>query len=170
MGLLKGIDPILTADLLWVLRSAGHGDTIAIVDCNFPAAEVAAKTSTGRHIHLPGLTAPVVCRAIGSVLPLDYFVEAPIEFMTPDGPGGYGNTLGGVTETDAEPLMREVWTQSISALGLDSSGRVSGVPRTDFYDVARKAFAVVQTGERRPYANFIVKKGVIGPDGTDLRP
>ena len=47
-GLLKGIDPILTAELLYVLRMAGHGDSIAIVDCNFPAAEVASKTFYGK--------------------------------------------------------------------------------------------------------------------------
>lgn len=47
-GLLKGIDPILTAELLYVLRMAGHGDVISIVDCNFPAAEVASKTFHGK--------------------------------------------------------------------------------------------------------------------------
>ena len=41
-GLLKGLDPILTADLLHVLRSAGHGDVIAVVDVNFPAVECSA--------------------------------------------------------------------------------------------------------------------------------
>lgn len=46
-GLLKGIDPVLTAELLYVLRMAGHGDVISIVDCNFPAAEVASKTFHG---------------------------------------------------------------------------------------------------------------------------
>jgi hypothetical protein len=56
-GLLKGIDPILTADLLHVLRSAGHGDNIVIVDCNFPAAQVATRTTTGKHIELAGVTA-----------------------------------------------------------------------------------------------------------------
>ncbi len=47
-GLLKGLDPILTAELLYVLRMAGHGDVISIVDCNFPAAEVASKTFYGK--------------------------------------------------------------------------------------------------------------------------
>jgi hypothetical protein len=47
-GLLKGIDPLLTAELLYVLRMAGHGDVISIVDCNFPAAEVASKTFYGK--------------------------------------------------------------------------------------------------------------------------
>ena len=46
-GLLKGLDPLLSADLLYTLRRAGHGDVIAVVDCNFPAVEVASKTTTG---------------------------------------------------------------------------------------------------------------------------
>ena len=54
-GLLKGIDPVLTADLLHVLRSAGHGDNIVVVDCNFPAAQVASCTTTGKHIELAGV-------------------------------------------------------------------------------------------------------------------
>jgi L-fucose mutarotase len=53
--LLKGISPILTADLLHVLRSAGHGDEIALVDCNFPAAECATKTVSGKCITLAGV-------------------------------------------------------------------------------------------------------------------
>ena len=55
-GLLKQIDPILSADLLWVLRSMGHGDKLVICDVNFPAAEVATKTTTGKHIFLEGGT------------------------------------------------------------------------------------------------------------------
>jgi hypothetical protein len=53
--LLQGIDPLLTADLLHVLRSAGHGDEIVLVDCNFPAAEVATHTISGQHIQLAGV-------------------------------------------------------------------------------------------------------------------
>ena len=53
-GLLKNIDPILSAELLHVLRSMGHGDKLVICDVNFPAAEVATKTITGKHIFLEG--------------------------------------------------------------------------------------------------------------------
>ena len=53
-GLLKSIDPILSADLLHILRSMGHGDKLVICDVNFPAAEVASKTVSGKHIFLEG--------------------------------------------------------------------------------------------------------------------
>lgn len=54
MGLLRGLAPLLTADMLHMLRSAGHGDRIVLVDCNFPAFEVASKTVYGKAITLAG--------------------------------------------------------------------------------------------------------------------
>ena len=99
MGLLKNIDPLLTADLLYVLRAMGHGDMLAVVDCNFPAVEVATKvctkgcvclcalcrlrlicdcvmqTTTGKLVVLAGSNAPDTLDAITSVLPIDAFVD-----------------------------------------------------------------------------------------------
>jgi hypothetical protein len=77
LGLLKGMDPMLTADLLHVLRSAGHGDEITLVDCNFPAASTATKTVTGVPIVLAGCDLPTAVDAICSIMPLDFFVECP---------------------------------------------------------------------------------------------
>ena len=68
MGLLKGINPLLTADLLYTLRSMGHGDRLAIVDCNFPASEVAKKTTSKTHIVLTS-DLPDTIDAVCSVLP-----------------------------------------------------------------------------------------------------
>ena len=65
-GLLKGIDPLLTAELLYALRRAGHGDVIAVVDCNFPAVEVATKTTTGTLVEL-ACDCPTALDAIASV-------------------------------------------------------------------------------------------------------
>ena len=66
MGLLKGLDPLLTADLLYTLRSMGHGDTLCVCDCNFPAAEVASKTTSKAHIVLTS-DLPSALNAIMSV-------------------------------------------------------------------------------------------------------
>lgn len=77
LGLLKGMNPILTADLLHVLRSAGHGDEITLVDCNFPAASTATKTVTGAPIILAGVDLPTAVDAICSIMPLDFFVDCP---------------------------------------------------------------------------------------------
>ena len=110
LGLLKGMDGLLTADLLHVLRSAGHGDEICLVDwcapltdplrsvrvggcgltarwrarSNFPAASTAVKTVTGAPIVLAGIDLPSAVDSICSIMPLDFFVECPALYMAPE--------------------------------------------------------------------------------------
>ena len=71
--MLKTIPPLLTPDALHALASMGHGDELAIVDANFPAARVAAQGGA-RLVQLAGADAPQVLRAVLQVLPLDDFV------------------------------------------------------------------------------------------------
>ena len=159
LGLLKNIPPILSADLLHILRSAGHGDQISIVDCNFPALEVGSKTTTGKHIELVGVDLPEAVEAICELLPLDYFIECPAEYMIPS-PGN-----------ETPPLATEVHDKMKAAISKSSSVNVQGLERFAFYEAARESFAVIQCGgERRPYGNVILTKGVVGPDGKDLKP
>ena len=74
--MLLGIDPLLTPDLLMILRAMGHGDEIAIVDANYPA-----KSNAKRLVRLDGADATQALNAILSVLPLDSFVKAPANCM-----------------------------------------------------------------------------------------
>mmetsp|Transcript_24315 Transcript_24315/g.44632 ORF Transcript_24315/g.44632 Transcript_24315/m.44632 type:complete len:162 (+) Transcript_24315:32-517(+) len=161
MGLLKNLDPLLTADLLYILRLAGHGDEILICDCNFPAYEVAQKTTTGKLVTLAGADAPEACAAICSLLPLDYFVDQPVAQMSPQ---------EGVSLPAEGAAVHAAFASALQKAGhVDIS--IESIPRFGFYERARQTFAVVQAAkERRPYGNFILKKGVIGPDGKDLRP
>ena len=156
--MLKNLSPLLTADLLHALRSMGHGDEVLICDVNFPAFEVATHTTSKRLIQL-SVSLPEAIDAILSVFPVDCFVPTPIYYMCPD----QGLTM------PAEG--RQVVDECILAIKRHS-GDVHIAPRhrSDFYGEARKVFFVLQTVERRPYANFVVKKGVIGPDGKDLKP
>ena len=71
--MLKGIDPLLSPDLLASLRAMGHGDEIAIVDGNYPALEHAR-----RLIRLDGHGIVAVVNAILSLLPIDDFVAEAI--------------------------------------------------------------------------------------------
>lgn len=161
MGLLKGIDPILTADLLWALRAMGHGDRLAIVDCNFPAASVAKSTFSGKDPIILTVSLPEAVAAICELLPLDYFSEnSPVFYMAPQ--EGVGMPLEG-TE-----VINELKSAIAAAASPDIS--IDPVERFKFYEEARKCFAIVQTLERRPYGNAILVKGVIGPDGKDLKP
>jgi L-fucose mutarotase len=165
MGLLKGIDPLLTPDLLWVLRSMGHGDKICIVDVNFPACEVATKTTTKKHIILP-VSLPQAVNAIASVLPLDYFVDHNTDYAAGIMSPSHGLTLpteGEQVRDETQNVLNHHYNQTITS-------SLRSVERFEFYQAARSCFAVVQTMERRPYGNIILQKGVIGPDGKDLKP
>ena len=144
--MLHGLDPLLTADLLHALRAMGHGDTIAIVDANFPATSHAR-----RLIVTPGTDASAMLRAILSVLPVDDFIAQPLLTMQ----------VVGAADT-VPPAVTEL-TEIATAAGIAGSA-IGTKERQDFYRATSAAFAVVQTGDRRLYANVIVTKGVIRAD------
>ena len=146
--MLWGIDPLLDADLLYALRRMGHGDEIAIVDANFPAASVANSTVTGQPISLAGVSAARAVEALLSVMPLDAFVPDPAMRMEVTGDAA---TL--------PPVQQEVQQAVDRAVG--RSQPLVGVERFAFYERAAQAFAIVVTGERRHYGCFLFKKGVL---------
>src|SRR5262245_45479798 len=74
-SLLKKIDPLLNADVLYALRAMGHGDRVVLCDTNFPADSVARQTVLGRLLRIDAADCPRVARAILSVMPLDTFVD-----------------------------------------------------------------------------------------------
>lgn len=142
--MLHNIDPILCPDLLHALRAMGHGDTIVLADANFPA------TSTGpRCIRADGVDASQMLRAVLSVMPLDTYVDAPAQSMAVVG-----------NPEDVPDAVQDF--QSIIDSAADAPARITPVERYAFYDLAAKAFVIVQTGERRLYGNLILTKGVIG--------
>ena len=141
--MLKGIDPLLTPGLLHALAAMGHGDTIAIVDANFPAAAMARQL-----IEVAGASAPEVLHAVLSVLPIDASATPP------------AFTMGVVGDPDAvpEPVADFAAVLTDHALGDCEIGRLE---RQAFYTAARSAFAVVRTSEIRPYGNILLVKGVV---------
>ncbi len=141
--MLKGLDPLLSPDLLHVLAQMGHGDEIALVDRNFPAV-----SASRRLIRLDGCDLISAARAVLSVLPLDTFVEHPMAAMQ------VVDTPGVVPEVQQEvfALARQIENRDIA---------IEPVDRFAFYERARHAFAVVATSEVRPYGCLILVKGVI---------
>mmetsp|Transcript_15565 Transcript_15565/g.19757 ORF Transcript_15565/g.19757 Transcript_15565/m.19757 type:complete len:178 (-) Transcript_15565:122-655(-) len=177
MGLLKGIDPLLSADLLHILRSMGHGDKLCIVDCNFPAASIAKQTSSQKHVMI-SVPLPQALDAICSVLPLDHFVTCPAFYMCPQDAAAHIDSVDNDTDIDVDtdamdklPVEGvEVITEAKKVILKHSGVHTMPMKRFDFYEEAKTCFAVVQTMERRPYGNIIFVKGCVGPDGKDLKP
>lgn len=151
--MLKSIDPILNADVLYALRAMGHGDDLVICDTNFPADSVARQTALGRLLRIDGVTAGRAARAILSLLPLDSFVDKPASRMEVVG-----------QPDDVPVVQKEVQAEIDAAEG--RAWPMGSIDRFAFYDLAKNAYCVIQTGERRFYGCFIFKKGVIPPDVT----
>jgi L-fucose mutarotase len=146
--MLKGIDPLLSPDLLAILRAMGHGDEIAIVDANFPAA-----SSARRLVRLDGVSATAVLDAILSVMPLDEFVPAAAWRMQV------------VDMPEAEQPIFATFREILAAREGQTIGLAS-LERFAFYERAKTAYAIVATGEARLYGNVILKKGIIRPPST----
>jgi L-fucose mutarotase len=143
--MLKGLDPMLGPDLLAILRAMGHGDELAIVDANFPAAACAR-----RLVRLDGMAAPRVLAAVLSVLPLDDFVDSPATRMAVVG------------DAAAIPEICREFAELVDK----ADGRavpLAAIERFAFYRRAREAFAIIATGETRLYGNLLLRKGVIRP-------
>lgn len=141
--MLKNLGVLHTPELLHILASMGHGDEIALVDANFPAVSIAH-----RLVRLDGANLPAAVEACMQLIPLDTFVPEAVFRMKP------------VHAPDEIPEVQS----ECQAIIDKSEGRhveMTGITREEFYERARKAFAVVYTPERRAYGCLILKKGVI---------
>jgi L-fucose mutarotase len=141
--MLKGIDPLLHPDLLFVLAQMGHGDELAVVDRNYPAG------STGRRVvRLDGADIDQALRAILTVFPVDTFVDPPTFRMAPvHDPASVPEV-----QAQAQRLISEVEGRDVTMGALE---------RTAFYERCRSAFAVVTTTEDRPYGCVLLIKGLV---------
>lgn len=141
--MLKGIPSILTPDLLKTLMEMGHGDELVIADGNFPAFAYPEKV-----IRCDGHGIPELLEAILKFMPLDPYSENPTVFMAvlPD-----------------DPYKPEIWPvyKEIGAKHEKNGLREITINKFDFYDRAKKAYAVVTTSELELYANMIIRKGVV---------
>ncbi len=141
--MLKGIPNILAPELLKILMEMGHGDEIVLADGNFPAFAHPDKV-----VRLDGHNIPEIMEAILSLMPLDPYVEKPTTFMA-------------VLPND--PYVPEIWDvyREIGAKHEKDGLRENAINKFDFYDQAKKSYALVTTSEKALYANVILKKGVL---------
>lgn len=141
--MLKTLNVLHTPDLLHALASMGHGDEIALVDCHFPSVSVAR-----RLVRLDGASLPDAVAACLRLLPLDTFVPHPALRMLQ------------VHAPEEVPEVQQLCQKQID-LAENEQVEMLGISREEFYVRARAAYAVVATGEQRPYGCILLKKGVV---------
>lgn len=140
--MLKNVPSLLSPDLLKILCEMGHGDEIVIADGNFPAASVGK-----RLVNAPGIAATDMLDAILTVFPLDQYDDTNFILME-------------VCEGD--PVVPVIWEDYKRILSKhEGKTDVNFLERFAYYERAKKAYAVVATGESAQYANIILKKGCI---------
>ena len=148
--MLKGIHPLLNADVLYALRAMGHGDYIVLSDTNFPSDSVARQTALGQLLRIDAPTSAEAVAAVLSLMPLDTFIDDAAARMEIVG-----------KPKEIPDVQKEVQKAINKAEG--KSWPMVSIERFAFYEKAKNAYAVIQTGERRFYGCFILTKGVIAP-------
>ncbi|UVC07317.1 RbsD/FucU family protein [Rhizobium sp. TH2] len=149
--MLKNISPLLNADVLYALKAMGHGDYLVLSDTNFPADSIARQTVLGKLLRMENTTSAEAAAAILSLMPLDTFIDNAAERMEIVG-----------SPNELPPVQQEVQVVIDKAEG--KSWPLKSIERFAFYEKAKNAYCVIQTGERRFYGCFVLTKGVIPPD------
>mgnify|MGYP001162165069 FL=1 len=149
--MLININPVLSPELLFHLRSMGHGEKLILADANFPA-----NTSNDKVIRLDGVGIKEAALAILSVFPLDSFIVTQ------------GGSPALRMEVDDQPdELTETHKEFIDVVKNVSgeNWKVGSISRQNFYEEAKKAYCIVTTTDARPFGCFVLTKGVILPDG-----
>ncbi len=141
--MLKGIPSLLSPELLKILMEMGHGDEIIIADGNFPSSAIAQHL-----VRLDGHGVTEVLDAVMKFFPLDTYVENPIGLMAV------------VPGDDVKPTIWDEYKAIINKYEPQNC-KIEFIERFDFYERAKKAYAVIATGETAIYANILLKKGVV---------
>ena len=146
------INPILSPELLFTLRTMGHGDKLVLADANFPANSMNKNV-----IRLDGVNINDAVRAILTVFPLDSFIVSQ------------GGTAAKRMEVDDKPdELTDTHKEFVKAIKEVSGNnwKVGSIERQSFYEEAKKSYVIVTTTDARPFGCYIITKGVIKPDGS----
>ena len=142
--MLKNVPKLLSPELLKILCEMGHGDEIVIGDANFPSANYGQRV-----IRADGIGGEALLDAILTVIPLDTYADENLMLMA-------------LVPSDEGKVNPVIWDKyKAIAAERDGNQRVANIERFAFYERAKKAYAVVASGEEAIYANVIIKKGVI---------
>ena len=146
--MLINVNPLISPEILQLIRSMGHGDKFVLSDANFPSYSHANKL-----YRMDGLNIPQAAEALLTHFPLDSFIAHPVERMEIDGKPDEVNEVHQDLIDIVKKVSGDNWV-------------VGTVERQKFYVEAKKAMAVITTSDTRPYGCFMFTKGVLKPDGT----
>ncbi|MCR5762993.1 MAG: L-fucose mutarotase [Treponema sp.] len=141
--MLINISPVISPDLLYALASMGHGDEIVLADAFYPGS-----TMSSRCIRADGVKVPDLLDGILRLMNPDDFVKDPVTMMSP------------VPGDSADPNIEKKYREIIDKYWPDTPP-INFIDRFEFYERAKKAYAVVVSGETVKYGCVIIKKGVI---------
>lgn len=149
--MLFNVDPLVSPELLFVLASMGHGESIAVVDCNFPALSSAAACVRKEIVRIDVPRTADAVALITGLIPLEDGGAPSIQYMQMDDQPG-----------QPSEVAREVIASAQAAQ--PKAAVAEALPRQAFYDLSKQCVAVVLTRERRFYGSVILHKGVIYPN------
>ncbi|SDY40726.1 RbsD/FucU family protein [Eubacterium barkeri] len=144
--MLKNIPTILSPELLKVMCEMGHGDYLILADGNFPAESMG---KSGSVIRYDGVNIPILLDAILDYFPLDFSVLHPVCLMDV------------VSCETVEPPIWDIYKDIIAKHDLRGPKLIEKIERFEFYEAAKKAYAIIATGEPAPYGNILLQKGVV---------
>jgi L-fucose mutarotase len=142
--MLKGIPDLISPELLKVLHEMGHGDDLVIGDSNYPAASNARLL-----VRADGHGVPEILDAILALFPLDSFVDRPVSLMQV--------VPGDPTVPEVQDRIRAIVRKHEKR----GDAAIGSVERFEFYERAKKAYAILATTEKGAYGCMIIKKGVL---------
>ena len=146
--MLINVNPLISPEILQLIRSMGHGDKFILSDANFPSYSHANKL-----YRMDGLNIPQAAEALLTHFPLDSFISHPVERMEIDGKPDEINEVHQDLIDTVKKVSGDNWI-------------VGSVERQKFYVESKKSMAVITTSDTRPYGCFMFTKGVLKPDGT----
>lgn len=142
--MLKGIPNLLSPELLKILMEMGHGDRIVIGDGNFPHASIAKDSIL---VRMDGHGVCDILDAILTLMPLDTYVDTPVSLME---------------VVPGDNVETPIWDEYAKIVEKHQPGtKIGHIERFQFYEEARRCYAVVASGESALYANIILQKGVV---------
>ena len=140
--MLKGIPKNLSPELLKILMEMGHGDEIVIADGNFPS-----ESNAKRIVRADGLDVPPLLESVLQLFPLDTYVDHPVALMD---------------VVPGDNVVPKIWDEYRKIVAShDPKAKITNIDRFEFYERAKKAYAIVATSEAALYANIILCKGVV---------